>query len=112
MLIVEKRDEQRTFYALGADSRFMRGVFLREGVLIAAIGGAIGVAIGIVLVLVQQHFGILKLPNENFLIRHYPIELRAMDIVVIVITLVAVTLAVSHIATRTMIKSKSLCETK
>ena len=112
MLIVEKRDEQRTFYALGADSRFMRGVFLREGVLIAAIGGLIGVVLGIALVLVQQHFGILKLPNENFLIRHYPVELRAMDIVVIVITLVAVTLAVSHIATRTMIKSKSLCETK
>ena len=111
MLIVEKRDEQRTLYAMGADSRFMRGVFIREGLLIAGIGGIVGLLIGVAMVIAQQQLGIIELPSENFLIRHYPVELRLTDMVVILTTFVAVTLAVSHIATRTMIKSKKPCQT-
>jgi lipoprotein-releasing system permease protein len=60
--------------------------------------------IGAALTLVQQHFGFVKMPNGNFLIENYPVELRATDLVMVFIGVVLVALAVSVVATSTMIK--------
>jgi lipoprotein-releasing system permease protein len=104
MLVIEKRDEQKTLLSMGADSGFIRGIFVREGLLIAGVGGAIGLLIGLSITLAQQHFGFVKLPNGNFLVENYPVELQAMDLLVIFVVFVAVALAVSVVATSTMIK--------
>ena len=106
MLVIEKRDEQKTLLSMGADNRFIRGIFVREGLLIAGIGGAIGLAIGLAITLAQQYFGFVKMPNGNFLIDRYPVELQAMDLLVIFVVFVAVALGVSIVATSTMIKKK------
>ena len=108
ILIIEKRDEQTTLFSLGADSRFIRGIFVREGLLISGIGGAIGLMIGVAVTLAQQHFGFVKMPNGNFLIENYPVELQVLDLVVIFVAFVAVALCVSMIATLTMVKSKKI----
>jgi lipoprotein-releasing system permease protein len=68
------------------------------------VGGAIGLLIGLSITLAQQHFGFVKLPNGNFLVENYPVELQAMDLLVIFVVFVAVALAVSVVATSTMIK--------
>ena len=107
MLIVEKRDERLTLYSLGADHNFIRGVFIREGLLISGVGGIIGVVIGVAVVLVQQYCGIVKMPNGNFLIENYPVELQGGDLVVIVAAFMAVAAVVSMAATYTMIKRNS-----
>jgi lipoprotein-releasing system permease protein len=104
MLVIEKRHEQKTLLSMGADSGFIRGIFVREGLLIAGVGGAIGLLIGLSITLAQQHFGFVKLPNGNFLVENYPVELQAMDLLVIFVVFVAVALAVSVVATSTMIK--------
>ena len=104
MLVIEKREEQKTLLSIGADRGFIRGIFIREGLLISGIGGAIGLVIGAALTLVQQHFGFVKMPNGNFLIENYPVELRATDLVMVFIGVVLVALAVSVVATSTMIK--------
>jgi ABC-type lipoprotein release transport system permease subunit len=44
------------------------------------------------------------MPSGNFLIENYPVELRLTDLVVIFVGVVLVALAVSMIATSTMIK--------
>ena len=106
MLIIEKRDERTTLYAMGVDNAFIRGVFVREGLLIAGVGGAIGLVLGVAITLAQQHFGFVKMPNGNFLVENYPVELQAIDLVVIFVVFVAVALAVSKVATSAMIKSK------
>ncbi len=104
MLVIEKRDEQLTLFSMGADSTFIRGVFIREGLLIAGMGGAIGLVLGVVITLAQQYFGFVKMPNGNFLIENYPVELQVMDLVAIFMVFVAVALAVSMAATSAMIK--------
>ena len=104
MLILEKSDERRTLLSLGADNAFIRGIFVREGLLISGIGGAIGLVLGVGITLAQQHFGFVKMPNGNFLIENYPVELHAVDLIVIFILFVAVAIAVSLVATSTMIK--------
>ena len=104
MLILEKRDEERTLLAIGADKGFIRGVFVREGLLLSGIGGAIGLVLGVAVTLAQQHFGFVKMPNGNFLVENYPVELQAGDLIVIFVVFVAVAFVVSTLATSTMIK--------
>lgn len=104
MLVIEKQDERTTLLSIGADSRFIRGIFVREGLLIAGVGGAIGLVLGVAITLAQQHLGFVKMPNGNFLIENYPVELQVMDLLVIFVVFVAVALVVSIVATSTMIK--------
>lgn len=104
MLILEKRDEERTLLAIGADKGFIRGVFVREGLLLSGVGGAIGLVLGVAVTLAQQHFGFVKMPNANFLVENYPVELQTGDLVVIFVVFVAVAFTVSALATSTMIK--------
>lgn len=104
MLIVEKRDQQQTLLSMGADKSFIRGIFVREGLLISGIGGAVGLIIGIVVVLIQQHFGIITLPSASFIVEAYPVQLQATDICAVFITFVAIAWGVSQIAANTMIK--------
>ena len=104
MLVIEKQGEQPTLLSMGADNNFIRGIFVREGLLISGLGGAIGLAIGVAVTLAQQHFGFVKMPNGNFLVENYPVELQAVDLVVIFVVFVAVALVVSLAATSTMIK--------
>ena len=107
MLIIEKRDERRTLLSMGADNAFIRGVFVREGLLISGVGGVIGLVLGVGFTLAQQHFGFIKMPNGNFLIENYPVELQVGDLVMIFVVFVAVALAVSLVATSTMINRKT-----
>ena len=106
MLIVEKRDQQTTLLAMGADSNFIRGIFVREGLLISGIGGAAGLILGIVIVAIQQTFGILTLPSSNFMVESYPVRLQGFDLVMIFITFVAIAWSVSQIAANSMIKKR------
>lgn len=106
ILIMEKREEQKTLFSIGADSSFIRGVFIREGLLISGVGGFIGLFIGVVVTLTQQFFGLVKMPNGNFLVEDYPVELQALDLVAIFTVFMMVAFAVSMAATSAMIKWK------
>ena len=106
MLIVEKRSQQQTLFAMGADRIFIRGIFVREGLLISGIGGIVGLVIGVVLVLVQQIFGVIKMPSAGFVVDSYPVELQGADIVAVFITFVAIAWVVSQVAANSMIKKR------
>jgi lipoprotein-releasing system permease protein len=106
ILIIEKRDEHTTLLSMGADSRFSRGVFVREGLLISGIGGVVGLALGVAITLAQFYFGFVKMPNGNFLVENYPVELQTMDLIAIFVIFIMVALGVTLIATSTMIKSE------
>lgn len=104
MLIVEKREDLTTLRALGADTGLLRGVFRQEGYLICALGGVIGLALGAGLVALQQHFGLIEIPAETFLTKSYPVEFRWGDVAAVVGALCGVTLLLSHITVRSMIR--------
>ena len=79
MLIIEKRGDIDTLRSLGAPESMTRRIFLLEGWLISLLGLVIGLVVGIGCVLLQQKFGIIRMPG-NYIINAYPVILKASDI--------------------------------
>lgn len=87
MLIIEKKDDINILQSLGAKNKLITNIFLLEGWLITFIGGVAGVIIGLIICLIQQHFGLLKLGDAGtFVIDSYPVSVQAADIVLIFLT--------------------------
>ncbi len=87
MLIFDKKEGIKTLKSIGADKKMVTRIFLVEGWLISLIGVLAGVGLGIVLVLIQQHFGVIKFAGGgSFVVDAYPVQLLAYDILVSVLT--------------------------
>ena len=79
MLIIEKKDDIGTLRSLGAPEPMTRRIFLLEGWLISLLGLAIGLVLGIVFVLLQQKYGLIRMPG-SYIISAYPVILKTSDI--------------------------------
>ncbi|WP_346236451.1 FtsX-like permease family protein [Niabella insulamsoli] len=95
MLVLEKQKDISVLNALGASKNFVLKVFLSEGLLLALIGGGIGMAIALALVILQQQFHLVALEGGSFLINYFPVELRITDFVLVAITVLAVSFLAS-----------------
>ena len=80
MLIIEKKDDIATLRSLGAPEPMTRRIFLLEGWLITLLGLGIGLVLGVACVLLQQEFGLIRMPG-NYIISAYPVILKASDII-------------------------------
>ena len=79
MLIIEKKDDIGTLRSLGAPEPMTRRIFLLEGWLISLLGLAIGLVLGIAFVLLQQKYGLIRMPG-SYIISAYPVILKTSDI--------------------------------
>ena len=80
MLIIEKKDDIGTLRSLGAPEQMTRRIFLLEGWLISLLGLVIGLLLGIAFVLLQQKYGLIRMPG-SYIISAYPVILKASDII-------------------------------
>ena len=80
MLIIEKEADIKTLRSLGAQDSLIKRIFILEGWMISLTGLAAGLLSGIGFALLQQHFGIIKMPGQ-FLVQAYPVILSLQDIV-------------------------------
>jgi lipoprotein-releasing system permease protein/zinc transport system substrate-binding protein len=87
MLIIDKQADVTTLRNLGADNRLIARIFLFEGWLISAFGAILGIVLGVLLCLGQQHFGWLSLgTGDNFSITAYPVIVSSSDLLFILTT--------------------------
>ena len=81
MLIIEKEDDIRILRSMGATRKLISRVFVLEGWMISLAGLAAGTVIGTALSLIQQQFGIIKMPG-HYVVQAYPILLSWADIAI------------------------------
>ena len=87
MLIIEKRDNMNTLRSLGANGRTISNIFVYEGLMISAIGAISGIALGILLCVVQQQYGIVPMGGDGgFVVDSYPVEIHAGDVATTFVT--------------------------
>lgn len=80
MLIIEKKKDIKTLYNLGADQKFIRSIFMKEGLLITVVGAISGLFIGVVVCVIQQQFHLVSFA-EQYVIPYYPIEMNLQDFI-------------------------------
>ncbi len=80
MLVIEKKADIRIMKAMGASAAVVRTIFLTEGAIIALTGALTGLLLGIVVVLLQDRFGFIKLGTASSLIEAYPVRLLTSDL--------------------------------
>ena len=78
MLIIEKKKDIKILSALGADVSLIRKIFMTEGLMIIFIGSTIGILLGYILCVLQQHYGFIKF-EEGYIIDAYPVDVRLSD---------------------------------
>ena len=92
MLMIEKQEDVSTLRNMGADDSLIRRIFLFEGWMISGFGALIGVLIGVVLCLLQQEFGFIKLGEAAgaFIIEAYPVRVVTVDIITVFVTVLTI----------------------
>ncbi len=91
MLIIEKKKDISTLHSIGADGQFLRRVFLYEGIMISFFGAFLGLCLGLIICWLQITFGIVKFPSSgSFIINSYPVEIKALDVVFVLITVLLI----------------------
>lgn len=100
LLVIEKRDNMSTLRALGAPRGLIARIFVDEGWLITVSGGLVGIVVGIVLVLLQQHLGLIHLEGDpsTLSVESYPVRLAWADVGLVLATVVALGFIISQIS--------------
>lgn len=86
MLIIDKQADILTLSHLGASDGMIRKVFMLEGWMVNALGALSGLVVGLVVCLLQEHLGLLKLGNgTEYILEAYPVAVQGWDIVLVIV---------------------------
>lgn len=90
MLVLEKRKDITILKAMGSTDGRIQRIFLSEGLIIAGMGSLIGISLALVVLLLQQHFGLIKLGGDSFLIDAFPVDMHPDDFLLVAGTVVVI----------------------
>lgn len=99
LMVIEKRADMATLRAMGASRSTLSNIFVAEGFLITAVGGIVGIIVGLALALVQQHWGIIKLAADpaTLSITEYPVRVEFVDLALVLGTVLLTGLVISQV---------------
>lgn len=95
MLAIEKKKDLAVLKAMGAKNSLIRGIFLKQGAMIAFSGAVLGLALGLLLVGAQKKFGLISLGIASGVVDAYPVRVYWPDLFWISLAVIGITLAAS-----------------
>lgn len=104
MLIIDKKSNLSTLYNLGVEVKELRKIFLLQGSILTIIGGVIGLVLGSVIVLLQQHYSLVMITESM----PYPVIFNIQNILIVLATIFTLGIISSLIASSRV--SKKLLE--
>ncbi len=100
MLVLEKQKDIAVLQAIGASRGWIQSVFLKEGLLLAVLGGAAGIILAIIICIGQANFHWVKLGGNSFIIDYYPVEMRLFDFVLIAAIIIIIGFLAAYVPSR------------
>lgn len=104
MLILDKKENIKTLYSLGAEIKSLRRIFFYQGIFITTLGATFGVALGTGIILAQKYYSVVMITDSMA----YPVNFNAANILVVLATIFTLGILASRIASGTV--SKKLVE--
>jgi lipoprotein-releasing system permease protein len=96
MLILDKRRDIRILGSMGANQQLIRKIFYTEGALIIITGALAGSLLGGIICWIQQRFELIRLgTGGSFVMNAYPVDMKALDFLMVFCTVVAIGLTAS-----------------
>lgn len=100
MMVLDKKSNLKTLYNLGTEIKDLKKIFLLQGSLLTIIGGIIGLILGIIIVLIQQHFKIIMITESLA----YPVVFNFQNVFIVFGTIVTLGFISSLIASSRVTK--------
>ena len=100
MSILIKTPEIGILRAMGAKARSIGRIFVCQGLFIGVFGTALGCLIGLVVCVVQDRFRIVSIPSDIYIISSLPVDMRAMDFVLVAAVSIGICLLASLLPAR------------
>lgn len=100
MMVLDKKANLKTLYNLGTEVKDLRKIFLLQGTLLSVFGGAIGLLLGIIIVVLQQQFQLVMITQSLA----YPVEFSFQNVVIVFGTIVTLGFIASVIASSRVTK--------
>ncbi len=104
MMILDKKDNLKTLYSMGATIKEIKRIFVIQGFLLSVAGLITGLSIGIILVLLQKKFELFMITTHLA----YPVEFTYLNVFLVIITILVLGFLSAKIASYRI--SKKLVE--
>ena len=95
MLAIDKEKDISILKAMGANSSLISKIFICQGAIVAFTGAFSGLALGLLVSLLQQKFGLISMGMETAIMEAYPIKVETMDVVFTCLCIVLITFLAS-----------------
>lgn len=97
MAVLDKRNDIKTLFNLGATTRQIKQIFFLQGALLTILGGIIGLIAGVVLILLQQQYGMVMITQTL----PYPVRMHYENMGIVLATIIILGFLASYVgATR------------
>ena len=94
MVVLDKRENIKTLYSLGATPEQIRNIFFAQGVFMTILGGSIGLLSGVILVYLQLQYNLVMITPTL----PYPVVITWQNAMVVILTISALGIIASYIA--------------
>ncbi|MBD5310521.1 MAG: ABC transporter permease [Bacteroides sp.] len=100
MIVLDKQSSLGTLRAVGMRKGSIAAIFRWESIFVTLEGGAAGIVLGLVLCLLQEHFGLIRLAGdpERMVVTAYPVVVKWWDVAIAAVPVVATGLFTALIA--------------
>ncbi|WP_305953262.1 FtsX-like permease family protein [Emticicia oligotrophica] len=97
MLVIDKQQDIKTLFAMGADESMVKRIFFSEGAIVSFIGAIVGLILGGLICFLQENFGIIKMGMESSIVDAYPVKMQLSDFILTSISIIIITLIASYL---------------
>ncbi|HMO31652.1 MAG TPA: FtsX-like permease family protein [Lacibacter sp.] len=99
MLVLEKQQDIQILKAMGAPDSLVRRIFLTEGVLLALVGGGLGMLAALLFCYLQVQWKIIPLEG-SFVIDYYPVKVLSTDLLLVTATVLFIAVLAAWVPSR------------
>ncbi len=100
LITIQKIKQYGILSTLGATKNMIRNIIIKQGVFTGTIGIVIGISLGLVFVIIQSIFGIIKLPGDIYFTSYLPMVFYFYDFLLILLISITMVLFSSMIAAK------------
>ena len=95
MMVLDKREQLQTLHGVGSSVREIRDIFFYQGMLLSGVGGAVGLLVGIVVVVAQSVGEFILVPGTQL---PYPVRFSFENLLALVVIWVGLSVLAAWIA--------------